>query len=167
LRAHRLGQLYGEGADTASGADDEDATTRLDPAAVADRDNCGHPRDGHCGGLLEGQVARLPREPRRTRTSALREGTLDRPVDVVAGLELRHALADTLDRSGDVPAADLDLGGAKAEAHHTHQVGTAGHQVPGSGVDTRGPHPDQHFIVTGDRHFDVANGEDVRLAVLS
>jgi hypothetical protein len=163
--AHRLGHLYGEGADAAASADDEDTLFGLDLAPVTDGDQRGHAGNGHCGGLLEGQVPRLRCEPRRTRTSELGEGTLHRPVHVVAGLELPDAPPDRLDRAGDVPAADPDLRGPRAEAHDAHQVGTARHKVPNAGVHTRGPHPDQHLIVACDRRLDLAKREDIRISV--
>src|SRR5918996_6031224 len=46
VRAHRLGQLHGERADTATGIDHEHPLSGLHPAPVTDRDQRGHARDG-------------------------------------------------------------------------------------------------------------------------
>jgi hypothetical protein len=95
----------------------------------------------------------------------LGEGAAALTEDLVAGLELRHVLADSLDVPGHVDAADRVFWPAPPFAH-ADQVGEASHHSPVEGVNRRRPDPHEHVVVLDHRLVDLAELELVGGAVL-
>ncbi len=95
----------------------------------------------------------------------LGEGTAALAEDLVAGLELRHVLADGLDSAGQVDAPDRVLRPSTTFAH-PDQVGQAPHHAPVEGVDRSRLHANEHVVVVDHRLVDLAELELVGGAVL-
>jgi len=93
-------------------ADDQDALTGSNLPLVANGLEGGVARDGDGRCLLEGEVRRLGREPVRAGACVLGERASAGAEYLVAWLKLGHLLADRLDASGDVEAANGVLGRA-------------------------------------------------------
>ncbi len=55
--------------------------------------------------------------------------------------------------------------GPRSPTNEPHQVGLAGHQVPGAPVEAGGGHLDEHLVVTHGRAGDVGETQDVGVAV--
>ena len=77
----------------------------------------------------------------------LGEGAVAGAEDLVARLELRHVLADRLDRPRDIHAPNASLGRAEPEAHDAHQVGLARHHVPVTDMDASRVNAHEHVVV--------------------
>src|SRR3954447_14624371 len=102
LRTKDLRNLYGEGPNTARGADDEHPLARLNAAHVAKALQGSDSGDWHHRGLLEGDVGRLPRELGLEDRRELRERAFADAEHVVADLEPRHRRASLHNRAGNV-----------------------------------------------------------------
>src|SRR5829696_9286394 len=105
-----LRDLDEERADTAGGAVDENAVSRLDTAPTESLD-CRQRRQRHRSRLLERDVRGLRRDPVGRDDSVLGERLDAHPEDLVAASEPRHGPADRLDGAGEV-RPELDVRGA-------------------------------------------------------
>src|SRR5204863_6277898 len=85
---------------------------------------------GHGCCLHSREVCRLEREVALGRTGVSGEGTLARAEDVVPRTKLCDILADRLDLSRDIHAANTNVGRANSKTHDTEHVRKAGHDVP-------------------------------------
>ena len=72
-------------------------------------------------------------------------------VHLVAHREPGHGGPDGRDGAGDVEAGHPVLRPAEAEPEDAHQVGLAGHQVPGAAVEAGRADPQQHVVLAGSR----------------
>src|ERR1700737_5629983 len=100
--AERLGDLHREGSKASRRTVDQDFLTLRDLPLIAKKlegRGCGYPDS--CG-FLKREVGRLRQEVIRRRTRKLGKGARAPAEDLVAGAELRHVLADRLDRPRDV-----------------------------------------------------------------
>src|SRR6202011_6218363 len=134
VSAKRLGDLDGRCADAPRGAVDQNLLAGLDLALIAKQLKSGGCRDPDGRGLLECEVGGLQDEMvlRGARILGKRTGA---PAEhLIAWAELRHAIADRLDRPGDIRAGHraLWLGQPVSRAG---DVRPAGHQHPVTDMD--------------------------------
>ena len=160
-----LGELHGEGADAARGADDQDLLARLDARVVAQALQGGQRGQGDGRGLLEAQVGRLALDHVLGDADVLGEAARgDVGVHLVAGAQPGHGLADRLDLPGDV-AAEQRLARPAQPELRADDVGQAPHEVPVPRVGGGGVDADEHLVVLDDRVGDLLQGQDLGGAV--
>jgi len=111
------------------------------------------------------RFAGLGREPVRSSACVLGEGAAAGAEHLVTRLEPGHVLADRLDASRHVIAADGVLGSAEPEARDAHQVRQPRHQVPDALVDPGRVHADEHVVIADHRRVDLPELQDVGRAV--
>jgi hypothetical protein len=134
---------------------------RLDPshAQPLQRGNRGQ---RHGGGLLEGEIPRLGREPAVVDGDVLGEGAVAEAVHLITRLERRDGAADLLHHSGEVPARHRELGFAHApQPCRAQQDRLAADEMPVPRVGRTGPHAHEHVLVTDDRHRHVGQRQDI------
>jgi hypothetical protein len=105
-----LGDLHGERADAARGADDQDLLASLHVPVVADRLQGGQAGNGYGRGPGKGEVRGLGREPVGPGPCVLGERALGGAEHLFAHRQRRHVPADRLDAPGDLPASYGVLG---------------------------------------------------------
>ena len=114
---------------------------------VGQRLEGGRGRDRHHRGLFEREARRFAGQLVRAGHGVLRERPAADAVHLVPDLEPGHAGPDGGDCAGQVTPGYPVLRPPEAEAGDPHQVGLAGHQVPGAAVQARRVHPDQDLVV--------------------
>src|SRR5207244_7793827 len=139
---------------------DEDVLARLEPSCAQALQR-GHRGQWYGGGLLEGQAPRLEREAAVGNGDVLGEGAVAEAVDIIARLECRDAAAGLLDRSGEVPARDLELWSADTPQRRAEQDWFAADVMPVPWVSRTGPHGHQHILRTHDWHVHIGQAQDV------
>jgi hypothetical protein len=72
-----------------------------------------------------------------------------------------HLGADSVDGSGDLPAADPVGPGAQAVPGQPDRIGQAAHQVPHPAVHAGRMHPDQHLVGADRRLLDLLEAQHV------
>jgi hypothetical protein len=107
---------------------------------------CGGRGERYGGSLFEGEGRGLVRELVFGGCGALGESSSAGTEDLVADGEPGHLRADRDDCPCDGASGYAVLGSTKTEAHDAHQVGLAGHLVPGSTVEAGSVHVDEHFV---------------------
>jgi hypothetical protein len=161
LGSVRLGDLDGEAAHPARGADDQHPLAGPHLPVVVHRLQGGEPGDRRGRGLLGRQRGRTGHQFGRAGGRVLGEAGRADAVDLVAGPEPAHPRADGDHRAGQGAPGVGRRGTADAEAGRPDRVGQPGHHVPGAHVDARGAHPDEHLAVAGHRHRALADVEDL------
>ena len=139
VQAHRPGQLDGEGADTPGGAVEQDAVARRRASGIQ-AEQCGGGGERQGGRLVEPQPGGDRCELVGGDDGVVGERGRALAEDVVTHPPPGHALADGLDRAGEVGAADGDTGSTQTEAATVEQpreARFATHHVPVAGVDRR------------------------------
>jgi hypothetical protein len=165
LRCEHVGELHRECAHTSGRTNDQHRLPRLDLSLVAKTLESRARRDGNRRRLLEGKGCRLERNLVGTSARVLSEGTVAGAEDLITRLKRRYILADRLDASGDI-APNAGLGFAQPEAHDSHQVRQASHEMPHTGIDASRVNAYQHLVVLNDWGIDVLELEDIGPAVL-
>ena len=135
---------------------------RLNPAPVAQR------LEGSAGGgrygcrLLESEICRFASEHVLSGKCVLGKGAVAGTEDFVAGLELRHVLADRLDHPCDINTPNTRFGRAEPEADDAHQVGLPRHHVPVADMEASRVDPHEHVVEPDRRLVDLLEFEYVR-----
>ena len=161
LGAVGLRDLDGEGADTATRADDQDALAGLYVRHVADRHEGSDTGDRRGGRLLDREARGLAQERRAGADREVGERALHDAHHLVAGGEIGDALAHRLDGAGRVTAAGVSLPQLLQVGHEPRELRLAGHEVPYVGADARGADLDAHLTGAGYGLGDVAELEYV------
>ncbi len=144
---------------------DEDLLPRLNPARVAQSLEGSAGGGGYSCRALEGEICRLEREHVLSGKCVLGKGAGAGTEDLVAGLELRHVLADRLDHPCDINTPNTRFGRAEPEADDAHQVGLPGHNVPVTDVEACSVDPYEYVVEPDLRLVDLLELEYVRRAV--
>ena len=134
----------------------------LNPASVAQSLEGSAGGGGYSCRLLEGEICRLEREHVLSGQCVLGKGAVAGTEDFVAGLELRHVLADRLDHPRDINTPNTHFGRAEAEADDAHQVGLPRHHVPVTDVEASRADPYEYVVEPDDRFVDLLELEDIR-----
>jgi len=108
------------------------------------------------------KICWLGREHVLAGKCVLRKGAVAGAKHFVAGVELRHVLADRLDHPCDIDTPNTRFGRAEAEADDAHQVGLARHHVPVTDVQARRADPYEHVVEPDDRFVDLLELQDIR-----
>ncbi len=157
LGAQRLGDLHGKRADAARGAIDQHFLPGLERGAVAQRLQRREARHVDGGRLLEADTRRLPGQVAVFGDGQVfGERTVAAAEDFVAGLELRDARADGLDRAGEVDADARIFRRAESEIHADH-VGRAAHEMPVGGIDAGRAYLDEHAALRQGTGFSMSS----------
>ena len=144
--AEGLGELDGEAADTAGGADDQDSLTRSSATDVAqrlERGDAGHSCDCR---LLEAQIGRLGHQLVLVGGRVLGQRAVGDAEHLVARGEPGDVGSDGHDAAGNVETGDPVLRFGEPVTGEADQVRGAGHEVAGATVDSCGHDFDEHLV---------------------
>jgi hypothetical protein len=124
---------------------------------------------GHRGGLLETQGPRRGCEQAEAHARILRQGPVPArghvPEHLVTGPAVLHAPANGLHGAGEIRPEEGVPGPGEPAAHESHEEHLRAQAMPIVAVHGHGADSHQDLIVTGKRHFDVLQAEDVGGAV--
>ena len=165
LGAERLRDLYGECADTAGGAVDEDVLSRLHLPVVPEPLQRGECRDRDRRRLLEGQVRRLGRDPTVHRAHDLCERSGVRAEHFVAGPKIVDVLADGLDDPREVVSREARLRPPNA-GHDARRHGCAVQAVPVDLVQRGGANAYKDPVIRERRRLDLLELEGTDAVLL-
>jgi hypothetical protein len=124
--------------------------------------------------LLEGDVRRLGAKHAIAAYAALLPARADVhsakaprhvPKDLIARLKLRHILADSRDRLGNISPDDTGLWRAQSKAHQANEVRATGHEMPHIWTDASGVDAYQDLVVPDGRLFDLLERQHVGRAI--
>ena len=162
-RADMLGGLDRKSRHAAGAAMDQDRLALLQLQRVLDRDQRRQPDQRERRRIHVGYAVRLPGEYRCCRRDLLAVRPLLIPWQHaehrVTDLEVRDALTDSADQTGDVAAENV------RERRH-RAISAAGPDLPVRAVDAGGVNIDDHLARLGNRIWQLAIGQNLRPAVL-